>query len=195
MMINPQRDPMILSDKDIRKYISEGRIKIEPCNLDEQLDSIGIDLRLGGTFKIFKVTHKSHVDLSDKNYEPDTETVEVNEGGSFVLHPDEFVLGITMEHVELPNDLMAHIDGRSSLGRLGIGVHSTAGHVHPGYKGRLTLEISNIGKLPILIIPGMRFCSLIFEKLSSPVEHTYHGKYYDTKSPSPSKISEEFKAK
>lgn len=186
---------MILSDRDIKKYMDDGKIKIEPCNLGEQLQSIGVDLRLGTTFKIFKVTHKSHIDLSEKNYEPDTETVEVPEGKSFILHPDEFVLGITKEYVEIPNNLMAHIDGRSSLGRLGIGVHSTAGHADPGYKGRLTLEISNIGKLPISILPGMRFCSIIFETLSSPVEKTYHGKYFDTKTPSPSKISDEFRKK
>ncbi len=184
---------MILSDKDIRKYIKQGKIKISPYNEKEQLKTIGVDLRLGTTFKIFKVTHKAYVDLSDEHYEPDTETVEIPKGGSFILHPDEFVLGITEEHVELPTDLMAHIDGRSSLGRLGIGVHSTAGHVDPGYKGRLTLEISNIGKLPISILPGMRFCCLIFETLSSPVEKAYHGKYFGTKTPLPSRISKEFK--
>ncbi len=183
---------MILSDKDIRKNIEAGRIKIEPCDLSEQLQSVGVDLRLGTTFKIFKVTHKSHINLADKNYEPDTETVEIPEGSPFVLHPGEFVLGITKEHVEIPDDMMVHIDGRSSLGRLGIGVHSTAGHADPGYKGRLTLEISNIGKLPIAIIPGMRFCCLIFETLSSPVEKSYRGKYYQTQSPSTSKIGEEF---
>ena len=183
---------MILSDRDIKRYINEGKIKIAPCDLDKQLQSIGVDLRLGNTFKIFKMTHKSHVDLSAKDYEPDTETIEVPDGKSFMLHPGEFVLGITKENVEIPSDLMAHIDGRSSLGRLGIGVHSTAGHADPGYKGRLTLEISNIGKLPISIIPGMRFCSIIFEQLSSPVEKSYHGKYYETTDPSTSKISEEF---
>ncbi|MCL5419483.1 MAG: dCTP deaminase [Candidatus Marsarchaeota archaeon] len=183
---------MILSDRDIREYIKRGEIKIVPCDLKEQLQPIGVDLRLGNTFKIFKITHKSHIDLAAKNYEPDTETIEVADGKSFVLHPDEFVLGITKEYVEIPNDIMAHIDGRSSLGRLGIGVHSTAGHADPGWKGRLTLEISNIGKLPISIIPGMRFCCLIFETLSSPVEKGYRGKYFRTTSPSTSKISEEF---
>jgi dCTP deaminase len=187
-----KRGAVILSDNDIKKYMDSGKLRIEPCELDEQLQSIGVDLRLGTTFKIFNVTHKSHVDLADKNYEPDTETIEIPEGKPFVLHPGEFVLGITKEHVEIPDDLMAHIDGRSSLGRLGIGVHSTAGHADPGYKGRLTLEISNIGKLPIAIIPGMRFCCLIFETLSSPVQRAYHGKYYDTKAPSTSKIGEEF---
>jgi dCTP deaminase len=184
---------MILSDRDIKRYMKEGKIKITPCNMNDQLKSIGVDLRLGNTFRVFKITHKSHIDLADKNYEPDTEVTEVPDGKSFVLHPDEFVLGITKENVELPDDIMAHIDGRSSLGRLGIGVHSTAGHVDPGWKGKLTLEISNIGKLPISIRPGMRFCCLIFETLSSPVEKSYRGKYYQTKAPGTSKINEEFK--
>lgn len=184
---------MILSDRDIRAYMEEGRIKIDPCNLKEQLKPIGVDLRLGDEFRLFKITHKSHIDLAEDVYEPDTEMVKVPKGKGFVLHPDEFVLGITKETVELPNDLMAHIDGRSSLGRLGIGVHSTAGHVDPGYKGRLTLEISNIGKLPISIIPGMRFCCLIFQTLSSPVEKEYRGKYYGTKEPLTSRINKEFR--
>ncbi len=184
---------MILSDRDIRRYMEDGKIKITPCDMKDQLKTIGVDLRLGETFKLFKTNHKSHVDLSEENSAPDTETLTVKDGDTFVLHPDEFVLGITKEYVELPNDLMAHIDGRSSLGRLGIGVHSTAGHVDPGYKGRLTLEISNIGKLPISLLVGMRFCCLIFETLSSPVENEYHGKYFGTKEPSPSKLSEEIK--
>ncbi len=186
---------MILSDKDIKRYLRQGKIRITPYDEKEQLKTIGVDLKLGSTFKVFKVTHKAYVDLSEDNYEPDTETVEIPKGGSFVLHPDEFVLGITQEHVELPNDIMAHIDGRSSLGRLGIGAHSTAGHVDPGYKGRLTLEISNIGKLPISILPGMRFCCLIFETLSSPVEKVYRGKYFGTEAPTPSQISREFRKK
>ncbi|MDE1860845.1 MAG: dCTP deaminase [Candidatus Micrarchaeota archaeon] len=186
---------MILSDRDIKRYMRSGKIKITPCDIKEQLKPIGVDLRLGDTFKVFKITHKSHVDLAEKNYEPDTDTVKVHPGKTFVLHPDEFVLGITKEYVELPKDLMAHIDGRSSLGRLGIGVHSTAGHVDPGYRGRLTLEISNIGKLPISIVPGMRFCCLIFETLSSPVEKGYRGKYFGTTAPGTSRINEDFRAK
>jgi dCTP deaminase len=183
---------MILSDKDIKRYIKTGKIKISPFDEKEQLKTIGVDLRLGSTFKVFKVTHKAYVDLSNEHYEPDTDTVEVPKNGTFVLHPHEFVLGITEENVELPNNLMAHIDGRSSLGRLGIGVHSTAGHVDPGWKGRLTLEISNIGKLPISLLPGMRFCSLIFETLSSPVEKGYRGKYYGQQAPTESRINKDF---
>jgi dCTP deaminase len=184
---------MILSDRDIRASIKSGKIKVEPCDLETQLSSVGIDLRLGNEFRLFKITHKSHVDLSKVNTQIDTELVEVGDGGEFMLHPGEFVLGITKETVELPNDIAARIDGRSSLGRLGIIVHSTAGHVDPGWRGKLTLEISNIGKLPIAIISGMRFCSLMFESLSSPVEKVYKGKYIDSATPLSSKINEEFK--
>ncbi|MFI5412630.1 MAG: dCTP deaminase [Candidatus Micrarchaeales archaeon] len=186
---------MILSDRDIKKYIESGRIKITPLNMKEQLQVIGVDLKLGSTFRIFRITHKTHIDLSEPNFQPDTDIHEVAPGKDFILHPDEFVLGITEEYIELPNDIMAHLDGRSSLGRLGIAVHSTAGHIDPGYKGRITLEISNIGKLPISIIPGMRFCTLIFETLSSPVEKEYKGKYLNTKEPLASRISEDFKKK
>lgn len=186
---------MILSDRDIKKYMKSGKIKIAPCDLEKQLAPVGVDLRLSGTFRVFKITHKSHIDLADKNYEPDTEIVDVAEGKGFILHPGEFVLGVTKEEIGLSNDIMAHIDGRSSLGRLGISVHSTAGHVDPGYRGKLTLEISNIGKLPVALIAGMRFCSLIFETLSSPVEKSYHGKYLGTQVPLTSKINEELRPK
>jgi dCTP deaminase len=184
---------MILSDRDIRANIKSGKIKVEPCDLEKQLSSVGIDLRLGNAFRLFKITHKSHIDLSQVNAQVDTELVEVADGDPFMLHPGEFVLGITKETVELPNDIAARIDGRSSLGRLGIIVHSTAGHVDPGWRGKLTLEISNIGKLPIAIIPGMRFCSLMFESISSPVEKAYKGKYIDSSTPLSSKINEEFR--
>ena len=186
---------MILSDRDIRARIKSGSIKIEPCDLEAQLSPVGVDLRLGNAFKLFKISHRSHIDLSKGNEMPDTELVEVPDDGQFMLHPGEFVLGITKETVELPNDIAARIDGRSSLGRLGIIVHSTSGHVDPGYRGKLTLEISNIGKLPIAIVPGMRFCSLMFENLTSPVEKAYKGKYLGTEMPLSSKISEEFKGK
>ena len=183
---------MILSDKDIRRYIQEGKIKIEPCDIESQLSTIGVDLRLGNAFRLFKITHMSHIDLSKKNGDPDTELIEIPDGGEFLLHPGEFVLGVTKESVELPADIAGRIDGRSSLGRLGVIVHSTAGHVDPGFKGKLTLEISNIGKLPISIVPGMRFCILLFESLSSPVEKPYKGKYFGMNVPGTSRISEEF---
>lgn len=106
---------MILSDRDIRANINSGKIKVEPCDLETQLSSVGIDLRLGNEFRLFKVTHKSHVDLSKVNTQIDTELVEVPDGETFMLHPGEFVLGITKETVELPDDIAARIDGRLSL--------------------------------------------------------------------------------
>lgn len=186
---------MPLSDRDIKEYIKKGKIKISPCNLEKQLAPVGIDLRLGNKFRVFDTSHQTHVDLTRENFNMDMKLVEIPRGKTFVLHPDEFVLGMTEENIELADDLCAKIDGRSSLGRLGIIVHSTAGHVDPGWKGRLTLEISNIGKLPIALVPGMRFCCLRFEPLSSPAEHPYKGKYIGSRTPVSSKIGEDFKKK
>jgi dCTP deaminase len=186
---------MILSDKDIREHLKNGKIKVEPCKLQEQLGTVGIDLRLSNEFRIFKTTHKPFIDLSEGSMDLDTEQLFIKKGEKFVLHPGEFVLGVTLEHIELPNDIAARLDGRSSLGRLGIIVHSTAGHIDPGWKGRLTLEISNIGKLPIALVPEMRFCHLMFEQVSTPVEKTYHGKYFGNESPTASKIGQDFSSK
>ncbi len=186
---------MPLSDRDIKEYIKKGKIKIEPCDLGKQLAPVGIDLRLGDKFRVFDTSHRTHVDLATENFDVDTKLIDLKKGETFVLHPGEFVLGMTEETVELSDDICAKIDGRSSLGRLGIIVHSTAGHVDPGWKGKLTLEISNIGKLPIELIPGMRFCCLRFEDLSSPAEHPYRGKYLGSRTPVSSKIGEEFSSK
>lgn len=184
---------MILSDKDIRKYIKSGKIRIDPCDLDAQISAVGVDLRLSNQFRSFKMIHKAYIDLTKENFELDTELIEIPEGKSLVVHPGEFILGVTEEKVELPNDIAGRLDGRSSLGRLGIIVHSTAGHVDPGWKGRLTLEISNIGKLPVALMPGSRFCKIVFETVSTEVEKPYKGKYYGANSPTPSKINEELK--
>lgn len=185
---------MILSDREIKKYLKEGKLKIEPLNIDEQIMPVGIDLRLGNEFRVFKMGSKSHIDPRD-NIEDSTELIKIKSGDTFIIHPGELVLGVTKEYIELPDDVAARIDGRSSLGRLGIIVHSTAGHVDPKFRGKLTLEISNIGRLPVSLIPNMKFCSLIFEKISSPVEKGYKGKYLDQITPTVSKISEEFKKK
>ncbi len=188
---------MILSDRDIKECIRSGKIKVEPLDSEEQIRSVGIDLRLGNEFKAFKMNHKSHIDPSKDDYEDSVHIIRVDDDKSFIIHPGEFVLGVTKENIELPDDISARIDGRSSLGRLGIIVHSTAGRVDPGWSGTLTLEISNIGKLPVALFPGMRFCSLVFEKVSSPVEQPYHkiGKYAGQKGPTTSRIREEFEGK
>ena len=188
---------VVLSDRDVRKLIEEGKIVIEPVDLEKQLMPVGIDLRLGNEFRIFRISYKSHIDPSKDGIVELTELVHVNDGEPFIIHPGEFVLGVTKEYIKLPNNIMARIDGRSSLGRLGIVVHSTAGHVDPGFEGKLTLEITNIGKLPVALFPGMKFCSLIFEKISSPVEREYKkfGKYAGQKLPTESKIALEFQKK
>ncbi|MBU5689568.1 MAG: dCTP deaminase [Candidatus Aenigmatarchaeota archaeon] len=186
---------MILSDKDIIKALNEKRIKIEPLDIKEQVKSVCVDLKLGNEFKLFKINHKSHIDPSSDNIGNITESVYVKDGEYFIIHPNEFVLGVTKESIELPKDIAARIDGRSSLARMGIIVHSTAGRVDPGFSGKLTLEISNIGRLPVYIYPGMRFCSLVFELISSQVEKDYKkiGKYSGFTSPMETKIQEEFK--
>ena len=186
---------MILPDHEIEKAVKNGQIVIRPLDPEEQIKSVGVDLKLGNEFRLFRLNHKSHINPAEDSFDELTEIVRVKDGGDFILHPGEFVLGVTKEHIELPADIMARIDGRSSLGRMGIIVHSTAGRVDPGFKGTLTLEITNIGKLPVNLFPGMRFCSLVFERLGSPVKRDYGkiGKYVGQKGPVGSRISQEFK--
>lgn len=188
---------MILSDKDVKDYIKKGKLKIEPLDIEKQIMPVGIDLKLGNEFKMFKMDAKSHIDPSMDKLEDTMQTLTVEDGKSLMLHPGEFVLGVTKEFIKLPDNIAGRIDGRSSLGRMGIIVHSTAGHVDPGFEGKLTLEITNIGKLPVKLFPGMKFCSIIFEETSSPVEKGYQkvGKYVGDKGPTVSKIRLEFQKK
>ncbi|MCD6429237.1 dCTP deaminase [bacterium] len=185
---------MILSDRDIKKYIKEGKIKITPKpNFEIQLGPASLDFRLGNEFRVFNHTTKPYIDPKDaETFHNLTELIKIQEDSPFVLQPGQFILGITLEEIELPDDVGARIEGRSSWGRLGIIVHSTAGYIDPGFKGRLTLEISNIGMLPILLYPGMRICQIAFETLSSPAEKPYpqkkDAKYFGDKNPQESRI-------
>jgi dCTP deaminase len=188
---------MILSDRDIMDQIKRGRIIISPFDPGTQLQPSSVDLRLGDAFRIFRHTMKPFIDpKKDKNTDEYTEQVKVGEGQYFIIHPHEFVLGSVMEHIEVPDDLVARLDGRSSIGRMGVVVHSTAGFVDPGYKGTLTLEITNLGKMPVALYPGMRICQISFQKLCSPSEVPYNkkknAKYLGDKGPTGSKISDEF---
>ncbi len=180
---------MVLSDRDIKARLKIGDFKVEPLNLIEQLGSSSIDLRLGTRFRTFKLSNHSIIDPANFNdvkiseWQADGAKVEEYEHSTliisekpFVLHPTEFVLASLFERVEIPEDLVGRLEGRSSLGRLGLQVHSTAGVVDAGYKGNLTLELANIGKLPIKLTPGMRICQLVLEKLSSPAEVPYGAK-------------------
>ena len=166
---------MILSDKDIKQYLNDKRIIIDPApNFDEALSTASLDFRLGNTFRTFNHNQKPYIDVGDPDSFTDlTKEVVVPENEGFIIHPRDFVLGAMFEYIELPDDLVVRIDGRSSLGRIGIIVHSTAGHVDAGFKGNLTLEITNIGVMPVMLRPGMRICQLVFETLSSEVATTY----------------------
>jgi dCTP deaminase len=188
---------MILSDRDIKAALRSRDIVIKPKpNLKEQLGSSSLDLRLGYTFRYFKHRKQAFVDPFDpKTTEGMTEEVIISKREPYVIHPNEFVLASTLEWVEWNDSLAARVDGRSSLGRLGLVIHSTAGHIDAGWRGALTLELRNIGMAPILLYPKMRICQLIFETLSSPAEQPYykkpHAKYHSQKSVKDSAIANE----
>lgn len=166
---------MILSDRDIKKALKEGRIKVMPKpDLKKQLGSSSLDLRLGSSFRVFKHRKRPFIDPLDPETTKDmTEEITISRKEPYVLQPGEFVLASMLEWVEWDDTLAARVDGRSSLGRLGLVIHSTAGHIDAGWRGVLTLELSNVGMLPILLYPKMRICQLIFEVLSSPAEQPY----------------------
>ncbi|MBI2514896.1 dCTP deaminase [Candidatus Wolfebacteria bacterium] len=168
---------MILSDLDIKKAITSGQIKITPKpDLKKQLGTCSLDLQLSGDFKIFEYNRSAFIDVSDKKtFTNITKDYKLKANAPFVLHPDQFVLGATIEKVCLPNDIAARIDGRSRLGRLGL-IIQTAGHIDPGFCGRITLEINNIGKLPIILHKGLCVCQLVFETLTQPVSRGYSQK-------------------
>ncbi|MCG9127335.1 dCTP deaminase [Candidatus Poribacteria bacterium] len=169
---------MVLSNVDIRKYIEEEKIKITPePDLDTQLGSCSIDFRLSNVFRVFEHSKHAFIDLKSKVDVDDLmRKVDVPEGGAFTMQPGEFVLAATQEKLELADDVMARLEGRSSLGRLGIIVHSTAGLFDPGWVGNATLELGNLGRMPVKLYPGMRICAFTFEQLSSPSSVPYHRK-------------------
>lgn len=186
---------MILSDRDIKKAIQEGKIKIIPkIDYQTQLGSCSVDLRLGNVFRVFNHSKCAYIDPREKikNF---TKKVVVKKNEPFIMQPGEFVLASTLESLELSDDLLARLEGRSSLGRLGIAIHSTAAVFDPGWKGKVVIELGNFGKMPVALYPGMRICSLTFERLTSPAEVPYDkkkgAKYIGQKEPLPSKLSEE----
>jgi dCTP deaminase len=185
---------MILSDADIERRLERGDLAIEPlADPDIQIQPASVDLRLGQEFLEFQRTNIPciHPNSEQEVSEYVSET-EVEGDGEFVLHPGDFVLGTTVERVEIPHDLIAHVEGRSSLGRLAIVVHATAGLCDPGYEGQITLELSNLGAAPVSLTPGMRISQLTFTQLSSPAERPYGSergsKYQDQSGPQASRI-------
>jgi dCTP deaminase len=162
---------MILSDRDIRAELAAGRIVIDPY-LPEAVQPSSVDIHLGNRFRVFRNNRTAVIDPRADQPEL-TELVEIAGDEPFILHPGEFVLGATFERVALPDDLVARLEGRSSLGRLGLMIHSTAGYVDPGWEGTLTLELSNAANLPIKLYDGMKIGQISFQRLSSPAEVPY----------------------
>ena len=161
----------VLSDRDIRAALEAGRIRIDPYDAD-CLQPSSVDLHLDREFRVFRNNRYAYIDVREP--QPDlTEMISIADGDPFILHPGEFVLGQTLEWVELPDDLVARLEGKSSLGRLGLLIHSTAGYVDPGWEGTLTLELSNVANLPITLYYGMRIGQISFLRLTSPVERPY----------------------
>lgn len=188
---------MVLSNVDIIRYIRESKIKITPDpDLDTQLGSCSIDFKLGNTFRVFEHSKYPYIDLKTKVDVDDLmRRVDVPDGEAFTMQPGEFVLAATQEKLELDDDVMARLEGRSSLGRLGIIVHSTAGLFDPGWVGNATLELGNLGRMPVMLYPGMRICAFTFEQLSSPSSMPYRekpaNKYAGQDGPETSRFAED----
>ncbi len=188
---------MILSDRDIRAALAEGRIKIDPApDLEAQLGSVSVDFRLGQTFMVFEHSRHSFIDpRQPRSIGEAMRTIEVAADEPFIMQPGDFALASTVETLELPDDLLGRLEGRSSIARLGITVHSTAAVFEPGWIGTATMELSNLGRMAVALHPGMRICAFSFEQVSSPVLVPYrlkqHAKYVGQVSPRASLLSEE----
>jgi dCTP deaminase len=186
---------MLLSDRDIRAEVDSGRVALEPYDA-EMVQPSSVDVRLDRYFRVFENHRYPHIDPAAE--QPDlTRLVEAVGDDPFVLHPGEFVLASTFEVVTLPDDVAARLEGKSSLGRLGLLTHSTAGFIDPGFSGHVTLELSNVATLPIMLWPGMKIGQLCFFRLSSPAEHPYgsakHGsRYQGQRGPTPSRSFQSF---
>src|SRR6184192_4868279 len=162
---------MVLSDRTIARLLDEGRIGIDPYD-ESLLQPSSVDVRVDRFFRVFHNNRYPYIDVK-REQEELTSLVEIDDETPFMLHPGEFVLGSTLERVRLPDDLVARLEGKSSLGRLGLLIHSTAGFIDPGWDGHVTLELSNVANLPITIYPGMKIGQISFFRLTSPAEAPY----------------------
>lgn len=162
---------MVLSDRSIKIEMTKGRIIVDPCNIDD-IQPSSVDLHLAEDFLVFYNSRYPYIDPLTRQ-DGLTEKVNASKIEPFILHPGEFVLASTVEHIEIPNDIVARLEGKSSLGRLGLMIHSTAGYVDPGWKGKLTLELSNVANLPILLTPGMKIGQISFTTMTTEVDRPY----------------------
>ncbi len=187
---------MILSDRTLREELEAGRIVIDPLDLGN-IQPSSVDLHVDGYFRVFRNDTTPFIDPKEPQ-EDLTELVEVPDGQAFILHPGEFVLGSTRERVALPDDLVARLEGKSSLGRLGLLIHSTAGFVDAGWDGHLTLELSNVANLPIAIYPGMKIGQISFMRMTTAADVPYGSgasgsKYQGQRGPTPSRYYRNFR--
>ena len=181
---------MLLSDRDIKEQISQKRVGVEPFD-PAMVQPSSVDVRLDRFFRVFENHKYSEIDPSVEQPEL-TRELEVSSDEHFILHPGEFVLASTYEVITLPDDIAGRLEGKSSLGRLGLLTHSTAGFIDPGFSGHITLELSNVANLPVKLFPGMKIGQLCLIKLSSPAEHpygsaVYGSRYQGQRGPTPSK--------
>ena len=188
---------MVLSDRTIRRLLDEGRIGIDPYD-SAMMQPSSLDVRVDRYFRVFRNSRYPFIDVKAAQEEL-TELVEVVGDEAFILHPGEFVLGSTLERVTLPDDLVARLEGKSSLGRLGLLIHSTAGFIDPGWDGHVTLELSNVANLPITIYPEMKIGQLSFVQLSEAAERPYGSegigsKYQGQRGPTPSRYWQNFES-
>jgi dCTP deaminase len=186
---------MVLSDRTIRRLVDDGVIGIEPFD-EELLQPSSVDVRVDRFFRVFQNSRYPFIDVKEP-MDDLTELVEADDTEPFILHPGEFVLGSTLERITLPDDLVARLEGKSSLGRLGLLIHSTAGFIDPGWDGHVTLELSNVANLPITIYVGMKIGQLSFVQLSEPAERPYGAagigsKYQGQAGPTPSRYWRNF---
>jgi dCTP deaminase len=192
---------MILSDRDIKKYIKEGKIKIVPKpDFKTQLGPCSLDLHLGNSFKIFKPSDYPYLDLKREiDFNDLMEEIKIKDNAPFILQPKAFVLTTTKEYFSLSDDIIARLDGRSSLARIGVVVHLTAARFDPGWQGKAVMELGNLGPMPVVLYAGVtRICALTFETLSTPAEVPYLKQkdhtYANPKSPQASKLNKELKS-
>lgn len=192
---------MILSDRDLAQRIKSGDIGIDPLDdPDLQIQPASIDLRLGKRFVVYQLPHVPCIDSRDpRSVDGYTQEIVIEEGEGFVLHPGEFALGSTYERIRVPADLVARVEGRSSIGRIAVVVHATAGFIDPGFEGEITLELANLGRCGVKLYPGMRISQVVFHTMTSPAERPYGpargSKYHGQTGPVASRLAVDPKMK